>query len=139
MPTEGRWSTLDTETGGGSADSSSPVPWPWGLMLLLTSSSYPYLLCCSASQLCPTLCNPIDCSPPGSSVHGIFQARVLEWAAIPFSRGSSLPRDQTRVSRIHRRVLTAEPSERPCPVTAPKMGSPPPQSISSNSTQCFLS
>ena len=41
------------------------------------------------AQLCPTLCNPMDCSPPGSSIHGIFQARVLEWAAIPFSRGSS--------------------------------------------------
>ena len=38
---------------------------------------------------CPTLCNPMDCSLPGSSVHGIFQARVLEWVAISFSRGSS--------------------------------------------------
>ena len=38
-------------------------------------------------QSCPTLCDPVDCSPPGSSVHGIFQARVLEWIAIPFSRG----------------------------------------------------
>ena len=41
------------------------------------------------AQLCPTLCDPMDCSPPGSSIHGIFQARVLEWAAISFSRGSS--------------------------------------------------
>ena len=39
------------------------------------------------AQLCPTLCDPMDCSPPGSSVHGIFQARVLEWVAISFSRG----------------------------------------------------
>ena len=39
-----------------------------------------------ASQSCQTLCNPIDCSPPGSSIHGIFQARVLEWSAIAFSR-----------------------------------------------------
>ena len=38
---------------------------------------------------CPTLCNPMDCSPLGSSVHGILQARILEWVAIPFSRGSS--------------------------------------------------
>ena len=45
------------------------------------------------AQSCPTLCDPIDCSPPGSSVHGIFQARVLEWVAISFSRGSSQPRD----------------------------------------------
>ena len=44
-------------------------------------------------QLCPTLCNPMDYSPPGSSVHGIFQARVLEWVAISFSRGSFRPRD----------------------------------------------
>ena len=52
------------------------------------------------SQSCPTLCDPVDCSPPGSSVHGILQARVLEWVAISFSRGSSRPRDQTQVSRI---------------------------------------
>ena len=42
-------------------------------------------------QSCPTLCNPRDCSPPGSSVHGILQARILEWVATPFSRGSSTP------------------------------------------------
>ena len=41
------------------------------------------------AQLCPTLCNPMDCSPPGSSIHGILQARVLEWGAIAFSRGSA--------------------------------------------------
>ena len=41
------------------------------------------------AQLCLTLCDPMDCSPPGSSVHGILQARILEWIAIPFSRGSS--------------------------------------------------
>ena len=43
---------------------------------------------------------PMDCSPPGSSIHGIFQARILEWVAIYFSRGSSRPRDETRVSHI---------------------------------------
>ena len=47
------------------------------------------------AQSCPTLCDPVDCSPPGSSVHGILQARRLEWVAISFSRGSSQPRDQT--------------------------------------------
>ena len=41
------------------------------------------------TQLCLTLCDPVDCSPPGSSVHGIFQAKVLDWVAISFSRGSS--------------------------------------------------
>ena len=46
------------------------------------------------------LCNPMDCSPPGSSVHGIFQARILEWVVIPFSRGSSWPRDWTHVSWV---------------------------------------
>jgi len=45
------------------------------------------------AQSCPTLCNPVDFSPPDSSVHGIIQGRILEWVAIPFSRGSSRPRD----------------------------------------------
>ena len=46
------------------------------------------------------LCDPTDCSPPGSSVHGILQERILEWVAMPFSRGSSRPRNQTQVSCI---------------------------------------
>ena len=46
-------------------------------------------------RLCLTLCDPVDCSPPGSSVHCILQARILEWAAMPSSRGSFQPRDQT--------------------------------------------
>ena len=45
------------------------------------------------AQLCLTLCDPMDCSPPGSSVHGILQARILEWVVISFSRGSSQPRN----------------------------------------------
>ena len=52
------------------------------------------------AQSCLTLCDPVDCSPPGSSVHGILQARILEWVAISFSRGSFLPRYWTQVSRI---------------------------------------
>ena len=51
-------------------------------------------------QSCPTLCNPMDYSLPGSSVHGILQAIVLEWVGISFFRASSLPRDWTQVSRI---------------------------------------
>ena len=51
-------------------------------------------------------CNPMNCSPPSSSVHGIIQAGILEWVAIPFSRGSYQPRDQTRVSAIAGRFLT---------------------------------
>ena len=53
-----------------------------------------------------TLCNPMDCSPPGSSAHGISQARILAWLSIPFSRGSSPPRDQTQVSCIAGRFFT---------------------------------
>ena len=58
------------------------------------------------TQLCPTLSNPMDCSLSGSSVHGIFQARVLEWVAISFSRGSSWPRNRIQVSCIAGRCLT---------------------------------
>ena len=67
--------------------------------------------CVSKSLQCPkcsTLCNPMDCSPPSSSVHGIFQARILEWFAMPPSRGSSQPRDGIHISyisRIDRQVL----------------------------------
>ena len=52
------------------------------------------------SQSCLTICNPIDCSPPGSSVHGILQARILQWFVMPFSRGSSWSRDWTRIFYI---------------------------------------
>ena len=54
----------------------------------------------TAAQLCPTLYDPMDCSPPGSSVHGIFQARILEWVAGFFPQGSSQSRNQTQVSCI---------------------------------------
>ena len=64
---------------------------PFALALLRTESVL-------ATQSCLTLCDPVDCSPPGSSVHGILQARILEWVAISFSRGSSRPRDRTQVS-----------------------------------------
>ena len=55
---------------------------------------------------CVWLCNPMDCSPPVSSVHGIFPARILEWVVISFSRGSSWTRDQTQVSCIAVRFFT---------------------------------
>ena len=58
------------------------------------------------TQSCPTLCDPTESSLSGSSIHGIFQARVLEWIAIAFSRGSSWPRDWTPVSRIAGRRFT---------------------------------
>ena len=56
--------------------------------------------CCLVTKLCPTACDLMDCSPPGSSVHGILQARILEWVAISFPRGSSWPRGQTHVSCV---------------------------------------
>ena len=58
------------------------------------------------AQLCLTLCDPMVYSPPGSTVHGILQARILEWLAIPFSRDSSQPRYPTWVSRIAGRFFT---------------------------------
>ena len=59
-----------------------------------------------AAQLCSTLCNPMDCSSPSSSVHGILQARILESVAIPFSSRYSQPRDQTWISHITGRFFT---------------------------------
>ena len=62
--------------------------------------------CVKSLQSCPILGDPMDCSPPGSSVHGILQARIQEWVALPFSRGSSGPRDQTHISYVScRQVL----------------------------------
>ena len=61
--------------------------------------------CCFFAKLCLTLCDPMYCSSPGSSVHGILQARIVEWLAIPSSRGSSWPRDWTCVCCIGRWIL----------------------------------
>ena len=63
-------------------------------------------MCVLVAQSCLTLCNPLDCSSPGSSVHGILQAKILEWVAIPFSRESSQSRDRTQVSCIADRFFT---------------------------------
>ena len=60
----------------------------------------PWYVCVLVTQSCLTLCDPMDCSPPGFSVHETLQARILEWVAISFSRGSSQPRDQIQVSCI---------------------------------------
>ena len=66
----------------------------WYLVWILTC------VCAKSLQSCLTLCHPMDCSPPGSSVHWILQTRILEWVAMPSSRGSSWPRDQTHISYI---------------------------------------
>ena len=76
-----------------------------------TLSSFPFFLpkshqspvcvhACSITQSCSTLCDSMDCCPPGSSVHGIFQASILEWVTISSSRGSSRPRDRPCISYI---------------------------------------
>ena len=65
------------------------------------------------AQLCLTLCDPLDCSVSGSSVHGILQARILEWVAISFSGESSRPRDQTQVSHIAGRALPPDTRDVP--------------------------
>ena len=74
-----------------------PIPGP-GIMLCRSL----------VAQSCPTLCDPVDCSPPGSSVPGILQARMLERVAISFPRGSSRPRDQTHICCTAGRFLTTE-------------------------------
>ena len=86
---------------------------PWDFPGKSTGVGCHFLLQCrkmksesEVAQSCPTLCDPMDCSLSGSSVHGIFQAIVLKWIAISFSRGSSQPRDRTLVSRIVDRRFT---------------------------------
>ena len=82
----------------------------WTELLDFTNQKFSYTY---NSQSCMTFCNPMDCSPPSSSVCGILQARILEWVAIPFSRGPSRPRDRTWVSCIAGGFFIAEPSGKP--------------------------
>ena len=90
------------------------------LTLLLYCLNYELLInltrlcccCCLVAKSCLTLCDPMDCTLPGSSVHGISQARTLEWLAISFSRRSSQPRDRTHISCIAGGFLTTEPPEK---------------------------
>ena len=67
-----------------------------------------FLACVLSRFSCVRLCNPMDCSPPGSSIHGILQARILEWVAMPSSRGFSQPRDRTLVFCIADRFFTTQ-------------------------------
>ena len=73
---------------------------------ILIAQAYTRYMRAKSLQSCPTLCNPMDCSPPGSCIHGILQVRILEWVAIPFSRGSPQSRDRTWVSCIEGRLFT---------------------------------
>ena len=70
--------------------------------------SVPDIIISEVAQSCPTLCDPVDCSPPGSSVHGILQARILEWGARPSSRGS-----EPRSPALQADSLPAEPQVKP--------------------------
>ena len=96
----------------GTKDSAKCLPMHWTAPPLqqripwIKMSVMPSLRVSEVAQSCPTLCDHMGCSPPGSSGHGIFQARILEWVAISFSRGSSRPRDWTQVSRIVGRHFT---------------------------------
>ena len=73
---------------------------------MLYSRSLLFILYMSVAQSCPTFCDPMHYNLPGSSVQGNLQARLQEWVAIPFSRGSSHPRDRTLVSHIAGRFFT---------------------------------
>ena len=77
-----------------------------GLQILCPILWVALLLCVLVAQSCLTLCDPMNCSPPGSSVCGISQVRILAWVAISSSRGSSPPRDQTQVSFVAGRFST---------------------------------
>ena len=84
------------------------------------------------TQSCAAPCNPIDCSPPGSSVHGIFQARVLEWVATSFSRGTSRPGDRTQVSHMAGRRFThwaTREAQRPISSSFKFSGKKPPRVV----------
>ena len=87
-----------------------PVPWTARRsnqsILKEIGPEYSEELISEVAQWCLTLCDPMDCSLPGSSIHGIFQARILQWVAISFSKRSSQPRDWTQVSRIVGRRFT---------------------------------
>ena len=91
---------------------------PWWEWVKILKLYFHYMLsvCAQSLQSCPTLCDPVDCTLPGLSVHGILQARILEWVAISFSRGSSQPRNQNCISCIFCITVgffTTEPQGKP--------------------------
>ena len=109
----------------------APPPRHWSSLAhysLFTHLAYRLHMCAKSLQSFPTLCNPRDCSPPGFSVHGILQARIVEWLAMPSSREPSQPKDRIRVSCIGRRILHRAtcihtmlvfPATAPVPATVP--------------------
>ena len=97
------------------------------------------LYTCSVTQSCPTLCNPLNCSLPGSSVHGFFQERVREWVVMPSSRGSSQLRNQP-TSHVSPRALS-DPGIDPTSQVSPawQAGSLPTEPLGSSPWQPFIS
>ena len=85
----------------------------------LVPTAHPLSALCCCRSLCPPLCDPMDCSPPGSSVYGILQTRIPECVAMPFSRGSSQRRDQTCVSYSAGGFFTTEPPGKPLTALLP--------------------
>ena len=109
-----QYSCLENHMDGGAwsrllSMGSQRVRHDWETSLILTlnlSTKVNYISSvCWVTESCLTLCDPVHCNPPGSSVHGISQLKILEWVAISSSRGSSWPRDRTHVSCIGRRIL----------------------------------
>ena len=113
----------------------------WILIHIILTGAVSVCVCVCAcvrmhacTQLCPTLCDCMDCIPLASSVHGIFQARILEWVAISSSRGSPWPRDQTYVSASAALQACSLPLHHPlAPVLHLKVD-PPPLLLCSQST-----
>ena len=111
---------LDTMFPDTSFNEVQEKKWPWGSFCFFPSNKdvvplvlHCMLLCARSLQLCPTLCDPMDYSPPGSSVHGIFQARILEWVAISSSRGSSQPGIKPASPALAGEFFTTEPLGKP--------------------------
>ena len=94
------WSGLPFPPPGKNPSLLCLLHWQVGSLPLAPPGKPKYNSLSEVAQSCLTLCDPVDCRPPGSCVHGIFQARILEWVAISFSRGSARPKDRTLVSRI---------------------------------------
>ena len=92
---------------------------PWAKETL----EWAYSCCCLLAQSCPTLCDPMDCSPPGSCVQGISQARILEWVVISFSRGSFWRRDGTDISCIDRWIPYSWATSEACILLHPSLKS----------------
>ena len=78
------------------------------LVCVLSILFYKYFCCCSVTESCLPLCDPMDCNSPGFSIHGILQARILEWVAISFFKGSSQPWDGTGSPTLQADALTSE-------------------------------